>query len=793
MAFRYNGFLELSAGLSWGYQLTGHHGIDFRDLHAAVEYDLRLKAAVDVGYTLAGEFSIETRRGHASDWVRVIVRKKKETEFSAAASFTVTGKISTKNIPNTADEFLIAVLGADAKSALALFGKIRKFSDLKTIENEAGKLLLGRLQALSHKWLGKALDNDTVGDFIGIVNRAVTEYDGLEATVSAQLTKAIHLFEDYLGDDKVGVLKAALEKISGLSSREGLTNLSDAEAWKVINRLVGGNLFKVMHDNEAFAEVTTTATRALGFLNGDFPEILDLVTELKKSFGLDKIFGELRNFASKEKLLSLADEKLQGVVEKLLGVVWAEIDKTKVPELAKKLKTALDQAENFKNIWYTRLVDGANQSFEIQANWAYKRATHNDALIDVEVDLSSAEGRKVFQAAVHGKFAEVFRQENFPLLVVNKGVLSHGLTKTTQTSISAFGWSAKNLVEVMANTENSIQAGPTGEIQVFMTEVSVKERHERKGRDKTTETVESNFLMRFAGEAFLPTSVGSSERDYLIKAVNSMATEYNLQLTDDKTTFEEMAEYLALAEMVGLIPSAASYLKDLKTQFPGGLGKATVRYVVAFDNDGVRDAFTLPTADLVTVARNVTRSLVRAQIVTGRPLTHDLTLAGLLYLDQGMQDLFDREGFTAIDHKRFTLNIPASMGGGKQTLKDTGIFVSGLMMMERKLIARLAKLDGVIDRARCSATPVPEQELEDAARDFVECAADLTGATPGTDRINSFFAVFDAIVHAGSSGKGYRESSMILELQMGTPNPVTKYLMSGSMSQAAAAGAGGGH
>jgi hypothetical protein len=45
---------------------------------------------------------------------------------------------------------------------------------------------------------------------------------------------------------------------------------------------------------------------------------------------------------------------------------------------------------------------------------------------------------------------------------------------------------------------------------------------------------------------------------------------------------------------------------------------------------------------------------------------------------------------------------------------------------------------------------------------------------------NAFFGVFDAIVQAGSNGKGRRESALVLEITPpGTTETVTRVLMGG--------------
>jgi hypothetical protein len=75
LAFRYNGLLELTAALKWGYRITGMKGIEFRELDAVVSYALRLKAGVTAGYRIGGSFNMESSAGSRDGWVHLQVHK----------------------------------------------------------------------------------------------------------------------------------------------------------------------------------------------------------------------------------------------------------------------------------------------------------------------------------------------------------------------------------------------------------------------------------------------------------------------------------------------------------------------------------------------------------------------------------------------------------------------------------------------------------------------------------------------------------------------------------------------
>lgn len=773
----YNGFLDLSAALNWGYQLTGSHDIDFNNLSAAVNYALRLKAGVNVGYNLGGQFSLESRAGHAPNWARVTVRKQRNTEFDFAASFNADASINLTGMPSSADDFLKALLGADATTALNLFEKIKGYTNLSQVEQEAGNLLNGSLQNLANKWLGKALDQSTVAEFLAAAGKVASDYENADQTV---VNAVSHLYQDYLGAGTLDTLKGALQKIAGLSSRDGLTNLSDADSWQVINTLVGGDLFQLLQQNSVFAQITGTAQKGLDFLNGSWQTGLkDVIDELQSAFPLDKVFGQVAQYASKDKLLTLADQKLQGVVEKLLGTAWSKINSSNVGKLAGQLNDVLTKVENFKNTWYQRIVQAANQSFGLQANYTYTRATADDALIDVDIDLSAQNGPALFDAAAHGRFKQVFAVPNSSALQVYQGALTHQLTRSLQLQINVLGWEFTSFQQVVSNTEIAIQTGPSGQIQVFTTEASIEQRQQKVGRDKSTETVQSNFLLKFVGEATLPTS--SPDLPYLIGSIDSMGAEYDLSYSDDKTSPYEMLNYLQLAESVGLVSSANDFLNRLNTEFPQGLGKVTAQYVVTFDSDGIRDAFTAAPGTASDIAHTVTQNLIRAQVVH-RSLLDKPALIVLAALDPGVRQTYQTEGYTALEHAYLTVDVPPALGGGQENLDQSlNLFVISVLDMEYGFAKSFAALDNLVAAAK-RGTPIPVNTLQKLATQFVESVANIADY----GRINTMFAVFDALVQAGGNGKNYRESSMILTIQAGdAQQKITKYLSSAPARTAA--------
>jgi hypothetical protein len=653
---------------------------------------------------------------------------------------------------------------------------VRSYTDLDKLKADTDKILQDTVTNLANKWLGKALDASNVTQFLTIAGKVVDDYNSIDDKVVAAVT---HLYEDYVDQNAIDTLKSALTKIVSLSRRDDLANLSDSEAWKVISTLVGGDLAQLTQDNAVFAEITGIAQKTLYFLNGGWQTRLrDLIDELKSQFHLDQLFGALDKYDSKDKLLSLADTKLQGVVEKLLGQAWDQMKSSGAAQAAKDLQKALNAVDAFKNNWYTKITSALNQSFGLTVNYAYTTTTSNDTLIDVEIDVSTARGLDLFNAAVHGQFATVFDNSNLSLLLINQGVLSHQLTKSSQLQINVFNWETKRIVDVLAQTVNSVEIQPTGLVNVFTTTASIQERTTKKGY-----SLESNFVVNLVGEAVRPTAASSpddlAQWKHLVATVRKFGVTYDFGVTRNSTTASQLNHLLALAQQVRLIKDAAATAASLNAQFSKGLGTVSASYVVNYDGDGILDAFqTEQGAGLKGLVRDTCRQLVSAHLIATSN-GGDLEDIGFAYLAGANYTTYIQDGFAAFLDQNATLPIPAwAPGGARQASIPSNSpkrqILLTLYNIETATANRLDKLDVTISKARTRSVPVQESELEDAALGFVQEAADLDKF--GCE--NTFFGVFDAFIEIGSNGKTHRGSTLILQITPpGATTPITKYLM----------------
>ena len=790
VVFEYSGFLDVKAGLAWGYSLTGTESLEAGSLEASLAYDVRMKASVDVGYKLAGEFVMVARAGARPGWIRLTVRKKRDSQFGFAAGFALDARAKLDFAAETVDDVLIAFFGADAKRAIALFDEFQTFTDLSALEKRAGKVLFSSLQKLSHLWIGRALDETSLGRFVKTLGKIVETYKGIDE-------KIIDLYEDFLKRSRLAQLKAALETIKGLKRREDLVGVSDSEVFDVIRRLGGGDLLTLVENNAAFATVLAQADHALKFL--DVSELRQLIDQLQEDLKLDEIFGRLEKISSKEQILALTDAKLQGVIEKILGRTFDEIRKSDLGTALKELQKTLARVNTFRAEMVAKLEKALDRSVSFEINYAYTRASSRTALLDFEFDLRDPRGVALFDLATEGKFDRVFRQASLDVVQVHEAALNQRNTRTGQLQINFVGWKLGRLVELVENLDVGLEVHDGGLVQVFTAEAAIKQRRE-SGRS-AKEISQTAFMLTLSGEIDRTTATPAEQKrlKYLIETLNRMSAGYDSLQIDESTTLDELYEYLLMARWLelippspgdpsplplsaapGQIPSVDAFIKQLADQFPKGFGKITAQYVVRFDDDTLRDAFTAASGDGLEARVSAScRRVVAGHLVTPRRGPR-VAAIGVAYAHDGAaRTMFNTLGTNPIHEKSFTVKLPGFLkpfGGQRETVSPpmTGSLAT-LFNVEQSLRRNIRALDELVDEARTTKRRVDVDKLRSAAARVLATAATLDGMTG----VNAFFAVVDDLIQQGRQGKGRRESSLILEIEPPEGRKVTKFLMAG--------------
>src|SRR5215470_8381046 len=341
---RFGGYLRLRAGMNWGCQMTGSRSIEFNQLSLDLDYALRAMATVSIGCQLAGDFSVEARRGAEDGWARFVVRKSRDSQFDFAADFGLDGKVELKGLPQSADEFLIRLIGANAKTVLDYFKKAEEYASLDKLEEKLTPMVKGVVHDWSFDLIGKALSNDTLQEFLSAARKAADTYNNLDERI-------INLYHSYL--DKIPQLRRALGLLAGVAVPDefaGLTEGAEEEdgasdalnAWDVAQLLWGTSVYPLLLQNEGFAEFSQLARKARAFVeDGATAPVRNFLSKLKSAMRLDPLFEKLGEIKTADQLRQMGDERLQDLAGRLLGVAFDKIKKSELNDAAKALQKSL--------------------------------------------------------------------------------------------------------------------------------------------------------------------------------------------------------------------------------------------------------------------------------------------------------------------------------------------------------------------------------------------------------------------------------------------------------------------
>lgn len=784
LRLRYGGYLGLSAQLTWGYSLTGSRSVEIRDLKADLESSLSLAASVGAQYRLAGEFEILVRRGSKAGWARYTVRKARDSQFQFAADLGLEAEFGLTGLPRSADDFLAKVAGADAVTILDKLAEARRFTSLDELQAKTDLLAQDVLDRLALEWLNKKLSDANLAKVLGVVNDVVLRYRAL--------------------DDKVRQLvEARLERIDDL--REAVTFLKDAttpaklrarleedapvaaKAWDVVELAWGDDLVDVFLDkSRTFQAFQDFLGKADGFLNGGEAanQVIGYLQAVRERLNLDAAFGELAKIDSPAKLQALADKRLKGLAERLIGSAFDEIKASQFGQALDDLHGALEKVEAFKNKTWKRAVEAAaKQTFEANLSYRYSRTSERRALVDVEVNLNNDEGRRLAALAAKGDYRELlasYRSKDVRLL---EGELTSKLTQSAQLQINLFGWSSSSLRTLVQQSDHAIQPVSGGLLHVFTDETAIKQLKSKKNRRGFEEKVASAFLLKSAASMLQPEDAPQSAIDpatkrFLLRTLPKLSVSYDLLHEDDRTTVDELLQYLAFGEAMGLLRSqdpnrsaADELAQELRAEFGEPLGKVKIDYTVRYDNQAIQSMLLRKTGELLDQARRVLRQTIAARYI-GMPQTHWMARLGFAYLDPA---LYERFRVDPLLRQRIDVVLPSWFTGGSPlavTLPNNDALAS-LFRTEDQYLKRLGALDELVDRIRDSQA-VTLDDLQQASREFVGMAGKIDNWA-----VNAFFAVFDGLIQFDSGGKAIRESAMVLEITPpGDTEPIRKIFQS---------------
>ncbi len=759
ISLRFGGYLRMAAEASAGYRLAGTRSTSLGHMALSEKYNLSVLGKIGLAAGIAGHFSVlVTAAPGLPGWARVQVHREHSGDFKVAADVNVGYKNQLDGLPSSADEFLGAVLGVNAKNFLNVLQKAHELSDFEKFKGAVDGLARKYVSEFIGEGFEKLGSEPRFNAFLARVHAVVNSYEEVE-------DRAVTLFDRFFHN--LPDLTSFLEKIQGLApgTVQSLRNNLSPQLWNILSQLTDGDplgflLEQVVVEGkrvDSLAELKQRAATSLDLVRNDaHAEIRNAIALAKQAFGVDGFFRELAKLDTVDELQALANDKVGQFVTRLVGRTLDSA--TNLKEAFKQVKAVLDRADDFKEKLYKGFKEASRSSYQVALSAAYSHASEDDALIDLLVNVSDRRGADLLAQAGRGDFEQILTTSDAGLVRLLEGVFTHQVRREHSWKVNILGWHLNYEYEgfdrVITETEQRLIPSDQGLTVLTTADLTVERM--RKRNDEQTHV---NFLLRALGESARALRSERADSAYFIEALESTTARYQLSFTDEDTSTAELRDYLAFAADVQLDAEGAT-LEALKPFLPqaqnGGFGKVETRYDIRFGPKAVNALLSVKQLSAAGEAavRNAMRQMVLSNYLKNQE-QHDVAFA---YASPGVFDIFSREGFAEFgNHSRRVFAVK---------LSNPGIAAPSQVALDRMKIAVLTTLYNIensmiqaikdLYKLLGAGEAMDPREFEKKLARFGSAMNDFDAFDQTTNRngcgTSTIFAMFDVLVRLASAG-----------------------------------------
>ncbi len=775
----YGGYLSFGGNLSLGYEISGCPSQQLKDLNISEYYKLGLSGKLDFLSKVAGRFRIEVGQGSRPGWARVKIRKSKDKNFQIAADVSLGGELSIQGFPDSADEFLGALLGLKAQNWLNLFDKIKNYTDFQQIETYLDDLARTYIEQLTGQAFAGLENSDVLNEVIETINKALDSYRNVG-------DYAVALFDRYydpIAQKMDGEIVKVLEKIKSLTSLDQLKgSVLGKDLSDILYLLTGGRpldwlLGKITIDGKVVGSLDALKQRADDVLSlvkdRAHQELRRIIALAKSKFPLDQFLSSLKQIDLNQ-LKSTADRKLVGFVERLIGKAVKGLSDSELGKAVAEVHGIAAGVDNFKNNLYGKVKESLNQSLKANLNVGYNRSQEDDALIDVELNLEEQKGRALMKAAGRGDFSTVLEDYDPSVVRLYAGVLTHQVSRQSSVAFNVVGWHKsfqyRSLTKLITRSEQHIKSEDNGLLTVT-TDISLD-----TGTDKTRngERIYTNMVLGFVGASKGAASFDPGTQRYLVNAITGMSGKYTLLIEDQHTTPEELSHYLDYAVDFGIRPTRQAAVQALTPLLSkaadGSFGSTSLDYEVRFTEQGLDYLFT---TDINKIPmRSIIRRLTLANYLnSGKNQIRDI---GWCYWTPEVFGFWHQSPTAFTNGSREFSPIASSPiehlpAPQRVVLQNWQLKVlDKLYIIEEALVGGFADLQQLI-KNQSGLSPLKYEEALSRLGKALDAYDSVDECT------NTFFALFDALITA-SGQEAVRDSSLTLKSQLPGQPQMTKML-----------------
>lgn len=758
----YRGNVKLSAGLKAGYEFSGFHGAELRDLAPRLDYRLSVGARLDMDFRIGGAFSLVLLPGSQAGRIRLVLSKQSQVGGTIGVGLDIGGDYAISGLPEKPADVIKGLFGLDVGQALEWLDFIRTHTFAEACDMAGEKFAdkgAQRLGVLLEPFVGQALSSGAYQQFQAYAAQVLAAPGALQEKIPSILSA----YEGRRQD-----LGKVLDLIGAESAKGHLRDLSDSDAWTFVVDHGGEAVIDLLSDTPAARALFSRVAALKTALDAASPaRLVTFIDDFQKRTDVAALLALVKAASTPADLQARLGAGLQKLADLVFGKLAAQLAASATAGRAyADIRALADKIVEYQEKLETVLAQARKQAFEASAGLKFGSANERSALVDVEIDTTSPDGLRLFAKAARGDFADALKPVNSRHVHLRECLLREVEAETRALSLAAFGWSWTSTNELKQVLETTVKIEKGGYVYLFGGDTGFTQA-KSSGRAGGLETVRTHFSIQALADAVDVDPAKAAKRDLVLRAIRGMTVGYALGFTDQNTLPEELRDYLLFAADLDLLDLGGAgadqwvddYVAQLRADFPDGLGRVEADYVVRFSPTALLDTLRSTAAPLSGQARAALRRFFkRTYGRRDRGRAERTALADYLICTSVER----RHGAGGVRNhgaaKHYNLHFTDAAGRQDWRVihNENGALVYSWFQEETDYLAAFNALDRAVD------SPVNQSRLDEAVRVFVRTpeSRKLLGSALWDE--NVFFLAVDSLLR--EVGHAKREAALTLKI-----------------------------
>ncbi len=437
--YDYDGLLKFGLGASTNYQIKLSTEMKIPPPLFSESDCLSLPGKLAIEVALDGQFLIETREAETPGWVRVVIRKRPAQDSPAATAAKTRVSIRCQNLPDVKEPPIEMLLEINVKTWLLRAEKLRYEADFNPITKKHNHLV----ENFSGAIMGIGVSTISGTAAIYLRQKMIEVINGTRYLEKC----SIALLERYW--DQLELLSENLREIINLTSWSRLKGEGDATNWMIVSYLTDGDPLNWMLGEinvyeqtiASLPELKRRAEQTLRLIQDPgYQPLRDFVKLAKEQFSLRSILTEIGEIDSATKLRQQSNTSTSAFIEGLMGKCICEFNDHELSTVFDNLKELINSMDGFEKYLCEKFKESVRQSVSQDVVTEYNHANEQDALIDLCLNLSTAEGKLLMRSIGEGNLTNVSAAIRPNLVRLNYGLFTHRVTPQNRFVLNASNW-----------------------------------------------------------------------------------------------------------------------------------------------------------------------------------------------------------------------------------------------------------------------------------------------------------------------------------------------------------------